>query len=275
MRSPKAENVMSFRVNDAVIISHPRSGLTWMRWMLFELRKLTDWELVPGGEHANQFVRFDHDRVGLKTTSKKRFEDLLRRKVSRWADLRVVFLVRDPRDVVNSNYRRLVLRGDVPRLQGLCFDAFIRHPVYGVDALCRWLGWWEDHAPMCKGFLPVFYEETVADPAAVLKLVSEYLTGECYDQEVYEAAANASSIDRMRAYEAENGRVLVGQDGAIPGMPETALVRRGEVGQWREWNDQDVEYACDVVNRRLWNSLVFGVYAQQLVTRTRSDEQVD
>ena len=105
------------RLKDAVIVSFPKAGRTWLRMMLDEL------ELPVAHTHAGA----------------KRAELPER---TAFVDKRVVLLIRDPRDTVVSAYHQETKRVD-QKYPGSISD-FIRDPRMGIERIIEfnlaWLG---------------------------------------------------------------------------------------------------------------------------------------
>src|SRR5262245_57338285 len=105
------------------IVSYPNSGRTWLRVMLADL---------------NAYPRFTHaqSKFVLALPASAIGEDM-----ERYTHRRILFLIRDPKDTVSSNYHH-VTKAD-KRWQG-DFKTFLRHPNYGFERILAfnraWIG---------------------------------------------------------------------------------------------------------------------------------------
>jgi len=227
----------------STFISHPRSGLTWFRWMFHELRKRFDPENLKNSpldtEEWNPLIAYDHDGMGLMTTPGHLARHPRRRGVNKWKEYKVVFLIRDPRDVILSNYYRLVVRGKQvkdqhKRVKDFTLDSFFRDATLGLQPLVAWLGWWHEHRTECVDFMPVFYEQTLRSPISALSCVLEMATEEDASIELLQEVVEASTIEVMRKVEGKEGTIFKDQTGMVNDDKSTALIRKGTAGQWKD-----------------------------------------
>jgi len=240
----------------SMFISHPRSGLTWFRWMFHELRKRHDPENLKkhpnDGEEHNPLIAYDHDGMGLITTNQRHRMLPWRRGNNRWTKRKVVFLARDPRDVLLSNFYILVVRGEYLAsrrrwVEGLDLNAFFRHKAWGLKILVEWLVWWEKNKRGCRDFMPLFYEETLANPLSALSCAVEMATSEEVPIETLEWVVGASTFEVMKQQEQQHGRLFTDQRGAINGDERTAIIRKGKAGQWKDELSEELQDWCDGV----------------------------
>lgn len=213
----------SFRPGEAIVISYPKSGRTWLRYMLAELG-------VPAAYTHGQ-------------------KEGLRINVERMLRNRVVHLRRDPRDTVVSDWfhqtrRRQIFSGSLKE--------FIRDRHLGIGAVCAFNDDWIRLAGEAN-LLLVTYEDLHRDPASQLTRVAAHITGSAPDPAAVAAAVRAGQFSQMREEELSGrGQERFG-DAMTPGDradPSTFKTRRGVVGGWRDYFDQDdAEYAAAVMSR--------------------------
>lgn len=131
----------------------------------------------------------------------------------------VVLLTRDPRDAVHSYYRWR--QGFSESGEHGTFEEFLRRPASsGRPPVLDWAEFtrqWADQA------LPLRFEDVKHDPVRAMGGLLAGLEIEC-DRARLSAAADRSSFEAMRAHE----------DRRAPG-PGARIMRRGQVGEWREW----------------------------------------
>lgn len=207
---------------DAYVASYPRSGNTWLRFMLVQLAT---------GEPAD-FVSVD--RLSPPVGTQRGAPPLLPgggrlvKTHEPWrADYaRGVYLVRDPREVVVSWYS--VLRADPGRLDDLgdFVRAFARGRIAGY-------GSWRDHV---EGWVAAArrapirverFEELRGDPHAFVARAARHL-GIGADPSAVEAAVATNSAEGMRALERANLDYLTGLGRRSQG------VRAGAAPPWRD-----------------------------------------
>jgi hypothetical protein len=235
-------------VRDAVLISHPRSGLTWLRYIFFELRK-TAWPKTikrPATELCNPVVRMAHGGMGWHLPAKRSAQRGYKHQGQPKKFKKCLFLLRDPRDVLVSNFYCLDREETI--------GEFFRDRFLGIDALCRWLCTWDDHLREFDSSLVARYEDRVKDAFEQTKIILEFLGLEASDDHI-RAALDESSFEKLREKEMTVG---LSQDlrPPTPGKPHTAMVRRGVPGGWKDELDEATEeYAWEhmqALPERFW-----------------------
>ena len=210
-------------------VSYPKSGRTWIRYALNLLGV------------ADQ-IRFHHDTFEFNNPAKPApnldFEERLQRYQS---VEKIVYLYRDPRDVMVSLYFQVTGRfKDFFGYEGTISD-FIRDEYFGAMHLRAFQTQW---AEMCKRrpVLQISYEACHQDFASVLRAVLAHYELPIDDGAVADACGRAS-FDEMRALE---------QRAAFPKpwlrpRNDALKVRRGVVGGFRDYlSDEDIAYLGDV-----------------------------
>lgn len=217
--------IIGLRPDDIWLASFPRSGSTWVRFILacmlgiHELSDEIDFDrmnqIMPALGHHDLMVRWPFQTIPrfIKT-----HHEYHRAFFSR--PRRTVLIVRDPRDVMVSYYvhrRNITWSG---RWIG-SFSDFLGSPRYGLPAYFRHFRSWESHASYILKF-----EALRQDPAKemVNMLVSLDIK---IPMVVVEEAVLSSSIDRMRSHARTRNRPSYIRKGYSP-------VRRGKVQGWRE-----------------------------------------
>jgi len=145
---------------------------------------------------------------------------------------RVVYLIRDPRDVLISfaNHLGETLDQTFARMTDR------RAEGHFADAHSEFWGDWGDHVASWTRFerRPVHtlrYEDLRADPQAALRGLSAFLGWDATDAEIAAACA-ATALDKMRAHEQ-----MRFDGGMLDGRP---FFRTGSVGAWRDHPRQDL-----------------------------------
>jgi len=185
-----------------VTLSHPRSGLTWLR---YTFRKL------------GYKLEVNHAGVGLVRTNAR----TLRIGIKRWAGRRVLFLARDPRDMLLSNWHAI---GDAVDCETL--EDFLFSERWGVKPFLKWVNfWWKNRAWLDD--LRIFhYEDMKDDYNKVFHEILDYVEVSVDDRKIA-AAIEAASFDRMKQAE-RLGPLFQDLGGGV------VAVRRGEVGAYRD-----------------------------------------
>lgn len=247
------------RKADVVIISPPKSGRTWVRVLLsrFFQKKhgLPEDQLLGFDNYHRQCpavprIRFTHDKYVSDYTRDRGSKRLYYGK-------KVILLVRDPRDVVVSNYfqwtatinpfkkkaRRVPDNpDDVP-----LYD-FVMDPELGLQKTIRFLNEWAPELPKMQAYLLVHYEELRADPSDAFKRILAFMELSFSDEEVADAVAYASfdnmkKLEASRAFDSDSRRLMVKN----PNDPNSFKVRQGKVGGYRTHFDGEELSSIDAL----------------------------
>lgn len=236
----RLEQYLLFRDVDRFLISYPKCGRTWLRLMLGKYMLGNEpgdpLELRHPGALRPDFppVEVSHDDyphwkpAELVVTDKRAY-----------AGKRVVFLVRDPRDVVVSNYFQYTRRGDKVRANDAGFDGtlsdFVRYPSGGIPNLVAFYNAWAANRAVPAAFLMVTYEEMIAASGSVLLRVAEFYGWPARPAETVAAIADFARFDNMRRLEEtdalRNPRLARPADGAA----DSYKVRRGKVSGYVDY----------------------------------------
>lgn len=234
---------LAHRNTDVYLISYPKCGRTWLRLMIgravsthFGLAESEEVLFLRSNRRFHPQVPritvVHEDRPMLKAP-----EELATDK-SRFGNKKVIFLARDPRDVIVSSYfemtRRGKLFGENPYEERQAvfegsLQEFIDARIGGYDTLLAYYNIWAANRNVPAGFLLVRYEDLKADPQGQLSRVLKFIDlGDVTDAEIAEAVGYAS-FENMRKMEArghfQSGMLKPG-DAA---NPESFKTRKGKV----------------------------------------------
>lgn len=239
-----ARGLMNLRREDVLLASFPKSGSTWVRFVLCHLITLRYWngkDLDFGLLDATmpEFGVSDLDRPWA-------YADLMPRVVkthtSAWpllARVPAVLLVRDPLDVVVSFYHHDRAQGGL-RLPGADLSTFVRHPRRGLPG-------WVAHTKswMERGATVVRYETLRSDPASAFPSLMEAL-GVRAPGAMLAQALERSSLGEVRRAEERGG--LAPEKGFDPAF---RFARKGGVGEGRRsLGDEDQAWAREYARER-------------------------
>lgn len=207
------------------LISYPKSGRSWLRFALSELGR-------------DDKIVFHHDGFEFNNGKMPAHNfDLAQRRLKYAPPSRVVYLTRDPRDIIVSLYHQVTGRfRDFFNYQG-DISAFIRDDYFGAHNLQRFQRMWEQ---LCgEGLaLRISYEECHDDFEDVLCRVLDHYGFDYLAEDISRVAQN-SSFENMKQVE---------QSGTFKApwlrpRNESPKVRQGKVGGYRgTLADADIEY---------------------------------
>lgn len=237
LRAVARGGALSIREDDTFITSYPKSGNTWLRFLLGALL------LRRAGSGEVDFHNLDrlipdiyrHRERELRALPGPRFlksHDPYDPRVRR-----AVYMVRDPRSVATSYYfylqRERRLSPDEPVAAYL--PRFLRGELdpYGTwDAHVEgWLAAERDN----PGVVVLGYEEMRVDPLPGARRAAQAL-GLPDDETSLAAAVEASSFERMQRL--DRGRTSTADPGLKGKNLEILFVRKGKPDEWREHLDR-------------------------------------
>lgn len=224
----RAGNRFTVYDDDTFLVSYPKSGNTWVRFLLANL-------LYP-----NETVGFANINRLLPApgVSSRRFLKSLPRprilKSHEPFDVRfrkVIYLVRDPRDVAVSEYhfdlKKRYIDSDVS------LEQFVKRFIAGTTS--SYGSWWEHAASWIAArqnnpaFLLVRYEDLLSDSVPELAKVAEFL-GIQAGTERLQTAIDRSHADRMRKLEQQQSDKWTGTKNTRKEIP---FVRSASAGGWK------------------------------------------
>lgn len=214
------------RGNDAFLASYPRSGNTWVRFLLCEI--LTNNE--AGFRSSESTIPDLHLLNELPSVLPGGGRFLRTHEQYRTLYRKAIYCVRDPRDVVISNYEF-----ERASEHGRSLDEFVESSVRGkVNAWGRWgthvSGWLDSPLAESDNLLVVRYEDMRSDAERELSKMVAFLGLSVDPVRIRRAVAN-NSVQSMRQKEDQHfGRSP--QEGN--GYESGRRVHIGSVGRWQQ-----------------------------------------
>lgn len=249
------------RATDAYMLSWPKAGRTWLRMLVGQALVLdrgiedlfpTDLNAITRRLDDVPTVRVMHDDPSYASGAPRPYT-----RKRNFRDKDVVFVVRDPRDVVVSSYHHLSRRGLTtggtehrPVFEGT-LEQFVHDERHGIRAVIGYMNAWHEARHVPRSFTVVRYEDLHADAAGELRRVLGALGIDGIDDATLARSVELSSFDRMR--EIERSGV------AVPELrrpevddPDAYKVRKGAVGGFRvELDDELADELTAIVRDEL------------------------
>jgi len=258
------EQYGKLRQADCTIVSHGKSGRTWLRVMMSRLYQ------QKYGLPDGQLLSFDNFHKKNTAIPKIFFtHDNYLRDYTRGADVRsdygdqkIVFLARHPADVTVSQFFQWKFRMKREK-KGLLaypdhgqdvsvFD-FMQRPEWGLSRVVDFMNLWARDIPDFADLLLIRYEDLRTDPDAQLTSLFEFLGTPANPDEIRDAV-KFGSIDNMKKMEQQGsfwragGRMKPGDHK----NPDSYKVRRAKVGGFRDYfSDAEVAWVEAYVDRHL------------------------
>lgn len=232
------------------IISYPKSGRTWLRLMIGTVlceQFALDQNLILQIDQLTQQAKrlrtvFTHDDSALGDTYNYRE---LNWDKSNYANQKVIFLVRDPRDVLVSSYFQVKIK--LNRFDGTLSE-FIRHDRWGINKILTFYKIWSENQNTPYKFLLIRYEDMHQDTAGVLRSVLNFMEIPDIPDSLLIKAVEDCKINKLRK------AVVSGQYDQVEGAssvlkeidknnPESYKFRKGKVKGYVDYlSPEDIDF---------------------------------
>lgn len=227
--------------SDVVVVSQAKSGRTWLAAMMSHVYH------QACGVDERLIIRFDNfhrinpeiPRIFFTHDNRKSPDMAPLAAAERYANKKVILLVRDPRDVAVSAFfhsrRNLSKRPTGPNGSGDVGTDDIYDYVTGtLPLIINFLKRWDENLSDIEQSLVVRYEDLRADPSAELAGIMDF-TGGDFSPEIIEKAVDFASFEKLRTKEAARFFESDRLHPADPDDPGSYKVRRGKVGGYRDY----------------------------------------
>ena len=238
---------------DVHILSFPKCGRTWLVLLIatalqqhygIRMRKPLRLRAYAWRRREIPYMLQHHD--GGPEFSRP--EDLPTDKQF-YAGKRVIFLVRDPRDVLVSTYFQKSRRND--NYAGSLAD-YVRHPIGGIETIVRFYNIWADNRDVPRDFLLLTYEDLHADTAGQLRRVLDFLGISNVNESTIEKSVEFCRFDNMRKLEESNALGSSTLSARDSSDDETFKTRKGQVGGYADYLDaDDITYIDSIIEQHL------------------------
>ncbi|CAK1547424.1 unnamed protein product [Leptosia nina] len=285
-----AEYIYNFKVrpDDIWVVTYPRSGTTWTQEMVWLLENELDFEAsikkplyerFPMLEITTQIPEIAVELIKINFMNLAKFQGLNKAvKRPSWETIneapsprfikthlplsllppnlldtaKVIYVARDPRDVMVSNYylHKMVVKGLLRGTFMQFWEAY-RRDIFPYMPLISHANeaWEQRHHP---NLLFMFYEDMLQDLPKHIHSVSDFLQKTITDEQVEKLAGHLSFKNLKKNKNVNNST----------GDTEIQFIRKGEVGGWKTHFDAKMELqAEEYLNTRLKGlSLQFPTY---------------
>jgi len=223
--------------DDICVVSYPKSGGTWLRFLIGNL-------IRP--QTPVTFANIEATAPSIYHNPDHRLRQAPRPRVLKSHEAffarhgRVVYLVRDPRDIAVSYYYYLVKFREIPRgypmveyVPRFMREEFDAHYGPWNDHVLSWLRMRQDD----PRFILFRYEDLLRTPVDELARIARFL-GIDVDERRVRQAVEMSSADRMRKMEKKQSREWSATSKSRQDMP---FVRAATAGNWSELPEESVQ----------------------------------
>ena len=223
---------------DAIILSYPKSGRTWVETMLshlyvrrFGLAKTRVLDFQEDRTHFPElpFFFFTHDYAHVTSG---RWLIPMRRRRLHFRATPTVMIVRDPIDTAVSMYFQLTRREG--HLDGIDLFDFVKLGKGGLVTIVEFMNFWARELPAIHRHLIVRYEDLFTSPLEKFEEIVHFFGLE-FDPEDVQAAVEFARFENLQ--ELEKGGELSDwrfSDGA-ENDDDYLKVRRGKIGGYHDY----------------------------------------
>ena len=219
--------------DDTFIVSYPKSGNTWVRFMLMNL-------MFP--DEAS-FLNMDDRIPDIYRTSDSRLAEYPRPRIIKSHEHpdprypRVIYIVRDPRAIAVSSWHYLVKVRRIPETYPIrqSVEDFVAGRFFEYGTWQDHVSGWRSTRQFSPDFLLLRYEDMLDDPSGHVCRIARFM-GVDADDDAIEKAARNSSFASMQKLEKQAGHAW--QEMAQSRM-DRLFIRRGVSQSWQEELDPD------------------------------------
>lgn len=231
-----ALGILGLSTDDIILSAYPRSGSTWIRFLLCNVLSLEEWE---GKKVDFEVLNSTMIELGVNNLLEDWSYQTLPRIVKTHRPFHQVFnraagsvgVLRDPRDIMVSYFHFLRDREDI--YQGT-FSDFIRDRNFGLTCWASHYASWKDHWNYI-----IHYEKLKNETFSVLNDLMVWLGAEVTDDTIHKVIER-SSLSQVRKVDQKAKPVV---------NPNARFARKGERGEWVDYfNAEDLEYYSQVMN---------------------------
>lgn len=222
--------------SDSYLACYPRSGSTWLRFLIYDALSREDAHFGTVNRHLPDVGRHRQAHGFLPGEGRL----IKTHEPYRLVYKRGVYLVRDPRDVVVSEYRYWKMTGYYDHGFATFVDDFTRGQTSGYGSWTAHVDSWLDGEAAIGGrLLVVRFEDLRQDAEAVLRKAVEFL-GRPVDAEQARQAVARNTLSRMAAKEEQAKERMLQRVSA-----QYRFVNRGSTDQGGDDLDADQREAID------------------------------
>ncbi|MCK5850622.1 MAG: sulfotransferase domain-containing protein [Kiritimatiellae bacterium] len=264
-KSPLGRDLLSRHQHalvDAHILSYPKSGRTWLRLILGKIFEshynlqlerpadLLETDKFPKLNHRVPLVMFSHENnPHLHRVSELDFNREM------YISAAVIFLSRDPRDVVVSSFFQHAVREDVLHdgpVWRKDLSAFLHDDICGIENIIAFMNCWAMNRNVPRRFMLIRYEDMINNAAKEIWRVLTFLAIKHVEKETVRDAVELGSFDNMKKLETENALDNARLRATDLNNPESFKVRKGKIGGYVDYlSSADIEYVDNLVMKKL------------------------
>ncbi len=212
--------------DDLYLVAFPKSGITWLSVLIANVNlKVNEVSVKASYYNVRDFIPDIHQTRNLKSNILKfpGFRIIKSHSAYNPFYIKIIYLIRDPRDVMVSYYnfqKNLGLfHGDLTE--------FIRTKSFGISAWIKHVESWFERTNIAQFINFIRYEDLKSNPQKVLERIYK-LHGFNLSKDIYDYAVEASSFREMK----KNEEYYL--EGNLTVNPNFKFHRKGIAGGYRD-----------------------------------------
>ncbi len=237
---------------DIFIISYPKAGRTWHRFLLGSyITKALELPIAKAqktakltGHMDGGLTRYNHDAANCIDAIPAQHPIVATPEL--WAGRKVIFIVRDPRDVIvscwfHAHFRENTYSGSM--------QEFLRSPGAGIEKILVAHNRWWSNRNLASQFIVISYEEMTKSSEKILRDTLRFMGSWPIDDARVAESAREARFENMRDIEAKglirhHSLELTSLD------PRARKIREGKVGGFRNHlSGEDLAYVEQCIKR--------------------------
>lgn len=239
---------------DAFIISYPKSGRTWLQKLIIESIKEYNNTKVEIADISELYSVVKNFPKILSTHAGSSWEEKIKDKeeikvddFNKYKHAKSIFLFRDPRDVLVSQFYHIVNRTNYESFDKNCM---IENPNVGLEKIIAFMNKWKDYAQKNKTqIVEVSYEGLKQNTSNSIKKLFEHLDYNI-NSEILNKAIDACTLQKMRAK--ESAKAGNPWSNTSSKNENSFHSRKGIVGEYNSFfNKKEIEKINKIIKEKL------------------------
>jgi hypothetical protein len=187
----------------------------------------------------------------------------LNRNKSKYIDQNVLFLTRDPRDVIVSYFHHLKHRlsdnelknKNIRKIKDISLSELVKNDIGSVKTITEYYNIWLSEGKKLNNFDIISYEEMKLNSLDILKKVlKKFDPSSDIDESVLVKVIEDSEFEKMKKMEKNNSFTDIGFRKIDPGNDNAYKVRKGKVGSYKEeMTEDDIKFIDDYLKNNIDN----------------------
>ena len=232
---------------DFFIVSYPKSGRTWLRFMLINyLQRHFGLEIDPSIIDPTALSKLNSKIPRIMVTHAggdvlEMYPEDLKNLFSKFKNKNIVLLVRDPRDVLVSSYFHKTKRANIENKTPYkkTISEFIKEERGSLATYLEFHKLWYEMKPLMKKILLIKYENLHKEPVNEMKKILEFFGIKNLDEKQIKDSISFAQFENMRKMEINESIKSKHLKAGKKNDFESYKTRRGEIGAYKDYLNND------------------------------------